>query len=1353
MPDLQRTFLAGKMNKDIDERLLPDGQYRHGLNITIDTSSGSNIGALQNGLGATKVDSITDVVNSFVGQENVTKTIGAVAYEAKNLIYWFITCPTSDAIIEYNQDSGVSSRVLECTVAGGNYLNFDSKRIITGVNYLEGEDGDSYLFWTDNYNPPRRINISRCKSYGVNDPRIPLDINVILNPPMNAPYILLSNDTTIQTNNLEEKFLYFAYRYKYIDNEYSSISPFSSVAFVPGALNIDVETGDNKGMVNTMNRADITFETGNQFVTEIQLLVRDTRSLNVMIIESLNKANMSIQSNSTFNFTFRNNKIYAPISKDQITRLFDNVPLRAQAQDMIGNRLIYGNYLQFRNISDCNDVGINMNFTVNYISTGILTNPNTGLLVPKPTFRSDRDYEVGIIYGDDYGRMTTALTSTKSNTANNSSNAVYIPPINSSTANSLVVDIRNSPPCWATNYRFVLKQAKQNYYNIFPRGFFAQGSYRYFLINESDRDKFSVGSYIIFKTANNGATHINKQFKILEFELKQALFLPTAPDGLYFKIKVDPSDTFLNATTIQNINTTNQGTNCSNPGNNAFQYSQRVLDNGSFPANPVTSYVASPVFYGAANSNQNAISINFLDSYLVGGVSFNGSQGNYWGSRDLRYTIEVRANNKYNYTSDLTGQSGWQPNDIPIIVGAINLIKLPSSVSGTFNVSPNHAFVIKWNSNSLSVGDKFKISCRSYNGDSYFPGPNLVNGLLSNDYHDNGGYAIVNGNYNGPIYAGAAIKIQVVEDRFNTSANTNVQTFTSQQNYKNIEEWFVESGNYLLFNQNDNQGVNIYSKGISFRNTVGPTQGMGVSYGQDIQLYYPSLGQNGPTNYVYNWYNGVNTKMFLRGFGPRDGNNKQNVIKVSLTISQTPPNKTVVCETVPSENDADIFHELTRTYPIINNKHISRWQYDSKSPVGGGFGTKLTQSSKKYPHYFKVGETIYVKSTGVFAGPMYVTLVPNRYEVCVSLFIFPGGPTIPGSVAYTSTEQDQTSVTNSAIVQLNHPNSVNSDYNAFCFGTGLESYRIKDDYANATMGYSPRVTTIIEDYSEQNQFASLTYSGIFRGDSSVNRLNEFNLSLANFMNLDKQYGPVRKLHARDSNLLVLHQDKVTSVLYGKNLLVDALGGGQVASIPEVLGNQIAYPGEYGISNNPESFAYNGSDIYFTDERRGVVLKLAGDQISTISSNGMTDYFRDLMIDMTNKQKIGGYDPYNRAYVLSTNQTSTQTCQLSLFPTQKSVSASTGGIQMFLFGVTSTQSMWNLQLIDIGSGTNWVSYSVASGGYDQLVYGNIANNNTGVVRTIKFRVYYCDGLFKDFILTQGIGTLVGITNIVTSNPTS
>ena len=41
---------------------------------------------------------------------------------------------------------------------------------------------------------------------------------------------------------------------------------------------------------------------------------------------------------------------------------------------------------------------------------------------------------------------------------------------------------------------------------------------RYFLINESDRDKITIGGYIIFKTSNGEATYSTKQFKVLELE-------------------------------------------------------------------------------------------------------------------------------------------------------------------------------------------------------------------------------------------------------------------------------------------------------------------------------------------------------------------------------------------------------------------------------------------------------------------------------------------------------------------------------------------------------------------------------------------------------------------------------------------------------------------------------------------------------------------------------------------------------------------------------------------------------------------------------------------------------------------
>ena len=44
MPEIQHTFTAGKMNKDLDERLLPNGQYRDALNIQVASSDGDDVG-------------------------------------------------------------------------------------------------------------------------------------------------------------------------------------------------------------------------------------------------------------------------------------------------------------------------------------------------------------------------------------------------------------------------------------------------------------------------------------------------------------------------------------------------------------------------------------------------------------------------------------------------------------------------------------------------------------------------------------------------------------------------------------------------------------------------------------------------------------------------------------------------------------------------------------------------------------------------------------------------------------------------------------------------------------------------------------------------------------------------------------------------------------------------------------------------------------------------------------------------------------------------------------------------------------------------------------------------------------
>ena len=146
MPEIQHTFTAGKMNKDLDERILPNGEYRDALNIQVASSDGDDVGAVQNVLGNQL---------AYSSKVNITgsKCIGGIADTENEKIYWFINGTSLDAIAEYDQISKTVSPVL---VDKNDILNLGSQNHerITGINLIDG-----MLFWTDNNSEPKKINI------------------------------------------------------------------------------------------------------------------------------------------------------------------------------------------------------------------------------------------------------------------------------------------------------------------------------------------------------------------------------------------------------------------------------------------------------------------------------------------------------------------------------------------------------------------------------------------------------------------------------------------------------------------------------------------------------------------------------------------------------------------------------------------------------------------------------------------------------------------------------------------------------------------------------------------------------------------------------------------------------------------------------------------------------------------------------------------------------------------------------------------------------------------------------------------------------------------------------------------
>ena len=150
MPEIKNTFVQGKMNKDLDERLLPNGQYRDALNVEVSTSEDSDVGTVQNILGNYRLENLVD--HGFI-------CVGSIADEKTNRLYWFVSRYDVDAILEYNIETEAVIPVLVDANAG-NYkavLKF-SGNIITGINII-----DNLLFWTDNNSEPHKINIDECK--------------------------------------------------------------------------------------------------------------------------------------------------------------------------------------------------------------------------------------------------------------------------------------------------------------------------------------------------------------------------------------------------------------------------------------------------------------------------------------------------------------------------------------------------------------------------------------------------------------------------------------------------------------------------------------------------------------------------------------------------------------------------------------------------------------------------------------------------------------------------------------------------------------------------------------------------------------------------------------------------------------------------------------------------------------------------------------------------------------------------------------------------------------------------------------------------------------------------------------
>ena len=650
MAQTKNTFIKSKMNKDLDERLVPNGEYRDALNVEVSQSEDSDVGTLSTALGNLKLTDFGLTNNCEA------KIIGFFADEKDKDIYVFITnfidtspnkldlFPSDNAICQIwkrNIETNLNTKLVE-----GKFLNFSLTQEILNINLLE-----DLLFWTDNRNQPRKINVLKANpgneanpTYYTNEDQIsvakyypfePIELlddyivdysvtnsgggtsvsptvyytlldeilptrastgagvgltvqvtsansitgNLVavkiinqgvgyqngdviaIAPKSGSAEITLvvelqstmkdkcseflpetttgevtgssltvtsgvgfsftssPNDAvnfvgclvkfvnsagqdltprgaictsvgfvgvaifqvewkdTPNTVNLDigsvvtfgvnpdydanwpgdceflkDKFVRFAYRFRFDDNEYSLISPFTQACFVPqqNGYFLSELRNDFNGGTQTITDAELAYEStdlnffenlvnsidlkipapnflnkANNFfsslisemhVSEIDIIYKDDNENVLKVLDTITKESFENVEYPYIIYDYQSRSPIRVLPEDEITRVSDRVPLRALAQEVTGNRVIYGNY------TDGHTSNQTLNYEIAAAEKVQITTPESGVINPNikkeyqnHTLKQNRNYQVGVVLSDRYGRQSDVILSSLDN--------------------------------------------------------------------------------------------------------------------------------------------------------------------------------------------------------------------------------------------------------------------------------------------------------------------------------------------------------------------------------------------------------------------------------------------------------------------------------------------------------------------------------------------------------------------------------------------------------------------------------------------------------------------------------------------------------------------------------------------------------------------------------------------------------------------------------------------------------------------------------------------------------------------------------------------------------------------------
>jgi len=1211
---------------DEDERLLKEGAMTDALNVSISEDGDGSEGVVKNMKGtiaATSDDFLFDP-----GTEGLGEVLGSVSDPSRGFIYFFVgrsSGALDDAIYRYNTTDDTYVQVIK----NNSGLNFQPGAFIKAdlINIDLNQDGsvNTIIYFTDNYNPPRKINVDRAIAgdYSVGG-RFKEIIQTIKAANNKFPLVSFDTDTSFGQNNFNTEAFQFATQNIFEDGEESAISPYSELAVSQSMYLQSMETDNAISMLSeNVCLIDTQIDIQRPDLKKVRLLCRRGNDTSFFVVDEFDPSanltrnffgsNITIYDASTSVYRFYNNVLGATVDPLTVDKLYDNVPLIAQGQAVGGNRLFYSNYVEGRdnvptNVTIIPKYSSSTDKSESFIPISAVTD-----VISQTTSVPSNQIKIDLLGGTAFDNLVSGQGTADGDTVVPAGTIIDISfRYDTDFTLSLEDSASVSKPVLTFDVTITGLPVPPN--NI-PSGIaFGQIESNSDVVfsrpasTASDQQTVSIRQVVSQDTAiKNLVAPIDEKISIITKEynyyIDQTLVASIGggldddgnvlalPNGLELEadgrvvVDIEFNDTLVTATT----------SSCNiliNP-----KVKNIRIPEGLGGARPKKSNTDPPIYIVSTSPE------SILDCFNSGSTD-----------------TQTHSNIDADYVHDEV---------------ATAIIK---SAKPTFKSGSTHSFGIvyydKFNRSGFvnELGSCYVNTIPERAADSQGLGPASIE--IAFPTTDNGGF-------NPPdwadryqiVYAGA----DSISDYVQYTTGPAFYASTEEEQNTNAEHK-TDTGNKRIYVSLNNLE--------DYKTEKGALRDYSFTKGDKLRLI--SRRNDTDDNTLYERAN--------------DGSPIEFEVVDTVIMSHTgttgtisaSPTEPININADPTHSDAEFEDKHAGFFLVLESSRINGGEVDSNGNavryVGydwgdvSGYnptsGNSSMDGSTSINHWGK--QTVVEIYT-----PKKTTSEKVYYEIGQGRSVGSKNPSINAhGASITITNGDTWFRPVECKTALHHNDTDNtidiSGASAWEYRSRYDLYKYKafflesnniTDRIESKIWSKGRAHVPFKKASEVRRLNGITYGDAYAEDVANLSLSSFNPSLGNFDSLESKFGAINYIGNYNDNLVALQENKLSVIPVGKNIIQYAEGSGNVAISTNVLGQARYSSGDYGCGGHPEAVLIQDNDVFFVDESRQAVMRLGGEQLAPISEKNMSSFFEDFFTN-SHTRYVSGYDPRISTYFIT-----------------------------------------------------------------------------------------------------------------------